>query len=364
MARKAVVAMSGGVDSSVAAALMVEAGFDVTGIMLKLWKGEAANNNSGCCNLDAASDARRVADVLDIPFYVLNFAEHFEDTVIRNFHADYAAGRTPNPCVRCNQWVKFDALLERAMVLGADVLVTGHYARIRNEDGRYRLLRGVDAKKDQSYVLWMLSQEQLARTILPIGEMEKTETRGIAASLGLRTAAKPDSQEICFVRAGDTAAYVNDNVPEASVGGAIRDTNGNVIGEHRGIGHYTVGQRKGLGVSLGRPVFVTSIDAARNEIVVGDKGDLEIGGLAVSETSFVDGSPGDGTRLFVQHRAHGEVNAARVVSSRPGPLTVSFDDPVAAIAPGQSAVFYSYDEPDEVIGGGIIAATTPAAVAV
>jgi tRNA-specific 2-thiouridylase len=364
MSKKAVVAMSGGVDSSVAAALMVEAGYDVTGIMLKLWKGEAANNNSGCCNLDAASDARRVADTLGIPFYVLNFAEHFEDTVIRNFHADYAAGRTPNPCVRCNQWVKFDALLERAKVLGADVLVTGHYARIRNEDGRFKLYRGVDGNKDQSYVLWMLSQEQLAHTMLPIGEMNKTETRRIAASLGLRTAAKPDSQEICFVRAGDTGAYVNENVPEASLSGVIRDVGGNLLGEHRGVGHYTVGQRKGLGISLGRPVFVTSIDATRNEIVVGDKEDLEVGGLAVDETSFVDGPPAEGTRVFVQHRAHGDVNPAHVVRAGSGGFTVEFEGPVTAIAPGQSAAFYSYENPDELIGGGIISATTPARVAV
>ncbi len=360
--KKAVVAMSGGVDSSVAAALLVERGYDVTGIMLKLWRGEAANTDSGCCNLGAAEDARRVADVLGIPFYVLNFAEAFENTVIRNFHEDYAAGRTPNPCVRCNQWVKFGTLLERATTIGADVLATGHYARVREGDGKFRLLRGRDANKDQSYVLWMLSQSELARTLFPIGEMEKSETRAVAHQLGLRTATKPDSQEICFVRGGDTQAYISDNVAEASIEGLIVDTSGEVVGRHRGIGHYTVGQRKGLGVALGRPMFVTSIDVGDNKVVVGDRSDLEVSGVVVDEMNFVDEAVLEGTRVLIQHRAHGDVNPGRVVRSDPGGLTAAFDRPVAAIAPGQSAAFYSTSEPDELLGGGIIASTVPTAV--
>ena len=362
--KKAVVAMSGGVDSSVAAALLVERGYDVTGIMLKLWRGEAANTDSGCCNLGAAEDARRVADVLGIPFYVLNFAEDFENTVIRNFHEDYAAGRTPNPCVRCNQWVKFGTLLERAKVIGADVLATGHYARVVEREGQFRLLRGRDANKDQSYVLWMLSQTELAQTLFPVGELEKSETRALAAQLGLRTAAKPDSQEICFVRGGDTQAYITDNVAEASIEGPIVDTSGEVVGTHRGIGHYTVGQRKGLGVALGRPMFVTSIDVPANKVVVGDRSDLDVSGLVVEEVSFVGDALDEGTALHVQHRAHGEVNPARVVRADGGTITVAFDGPVAAIAPGQSAAFYSADDPDELVGGGIISSTIPAAVAV
>ncbi|MEA2446658.1 MAG: tRNA-uridine 2-sulfurtransferase, partial [Actinomycetota bacterium] len=255
---RAVVAMSGGVDSSVAAALLVERGYDVTGIMLKLWKGEAENNASGCCNLGAADDARRVADVLGIPFYVLNFAERFEESVIRNFEEDYAEGRTPNPCVRCNQWIKFDALLERADALGAEFLATGHYARVVGQGDHRRLLRGVDRNKDQSYVLWMLRQEQLARCLFPVGDMEKPATRALASQLGLRTAAKPDSQEICFVRNGDVGEYISARVPGASVEGQILDTDGEVLGTHKGIGNYTVGQRRGLGISLGMPVFVNS----------------------------------------------------------------------------------------------------------
>ncbi|MDQ3941398.1 MAG: tRNA 2-thiouridine(34) synthase MnmA [Actinomycetota bacterium] len=363
-AKRAVVAMSGGVDSSVAAALMVEAGYEVTGIMLKLWRGEAANSNSGCCNLGAAEDARRVADSLGIPFYVLNFAERFETTVIRNFHRDYAAGRTPNPCVRCNQWVKFGALLDRARVLGADYLVTGHYARRRENSGRYRLLRGRDVAKDQSYVLWMLTQDALSRSLFPIGEMNKSETRRIAADLGLRTATKPDSQEICFVREGDTKSYVREHLPEATIEGPIVDASGAVVGRHEGIGHYTVGQRKGLGVALGHPVFVTSIDAARNTISVGDRADLEVSAFTADEASFVDEMPSDGTRVYVQHRAHGDVHVARIHVSGPGRALVEFEQPVVAIAPGQSAAYYSFDDPDELLGGGVIRTTVPAAVAV
>ncbi|MDQ3958659.1 MAG: tRNA 2-thiouridine(34) synthase MnmA, partial [Actinomycetota bacterium] len=304
--RKAVVAMSGGVDSSVAAALLVDAGYDVTGIMLKLWTGEEANANSGCCNLGAAEDARRVADRLGIPFYVLNLAEHFEATVRRDFHEQYAAGRTPNPCVRCNHWVKFDALLERAGALGAEYLATGHYARVRHDGVRYRLHRGVDASKDQSYVLWMLGQGELSRCLFPVGSQHKTETRAVAEELGLRTARKPDSQEICFVRDGDFDAYVDEHLPEAAVPGPIVDAAGTVVGSHRGIGRYTVGQRRGLGVSLGTPVFVTSIDAARNTLRVGSRTDLGTAGARLDEVSFVDPSPLDGTPVLAQYRAHGE----------------------------------------------------------
>jgi tRNA-uridine 2-sulfurtransferase len=356
---KAVVAMSGGVDSSVAAALMVQDGYDVTGVMLKLWRGEAANNNSGCCNIDAASDARRVADALGIDFYVFNFAERFEDTVVRDFQSAYALGRTPNPCVRCNQWIKFGALMERSDALGADVLVTGHYARIRERDGRYRLLRGNDPAKDQSYVLWMLDQRALARTRLPIGEMNKTETRAIAGELGLRTATKPDSQEICFVQSGDLGSYVEQNL--AGMGeGPIVDTSGKRLGEHAGIARYTVGQRKGLGISIGQPLYVTSIDAGSNAITVGSRDELAVGGIEVSEVGWVDAAPPAGTRVYLQHRAHGEVHPAQVGAGNQNAVELAYDEPAFAVAPGQSAVLYSFDDPDEVLGGGVIASTVPA----
>lgn len=356
MARpRAVVAMSGGVDSSVAAALLVEAGYDVTGVMLKLWKGEAANSSSGCCNIGAAEDARRVADVLSIPFYVLNLADHFEETVRRDFHEQYLAGRTPNPCVRCNHWVKFDALLDKAEALGADVLATGHYARVDRHAGRYRLRRGVDATKDQSYVLWMLGQRELARCLFPVGAQEKSVTRAIAAELGLRTAHKPDSQEICFVRDGDFDAYVGESLPAAAVPGPIFDTNGDVVGAHRGIGRYTIGQRKGLGIALGRPVFVTAIDAASNAITVGDRDGLGVAEFVLDELSFVSAPA---ARVLVQYRAHGDAYPATLDGA-----TVRFDEPVEAAAPGQSAALYSTADPDELIGGGIIASTVRATTA-
>ena len=358
--RKAVVAMSGGVDSSVAAALLVEQGYDVTGIMLKLWKDGAANGDSGCCSVGAADDARRVADVLGIPFYVFNFAERFESTVIRDFHDTYADGRTPNPCVRCNQWIKFDTLLERSRQLGADILATGHYARVREVGGSFHLLRGRDRAKDQSYVLWMLTQAELRHVRFPVGDIPtKAETRAIAQGLGLRTADKPDSQEICFVRGGDVGAYIESNVTAASVPGPIRDRDGNVLGQHPGIGRVTIGQRKGLGIALGEPVFVTRIDRGDNSIVVGRREDLAVGGLTVSEVRFVGQRLGPGTGVLVQHRAHGEVTAARVVESE-GDVSVVFQNDVDGIAPGQSAAFYCAEEPDRLLGGGIISSTFPA----
>jgi tRNA-uridine 2-sulfurtransferase len=358
--RRAVVAMSGGVDSSVAAAALVDDGFDVTGIMLKLWRGDAANTSSGCCNVGAAEDARRVADVLDIPFYVLNLADWFEDSVVKDFHHAYASGKTPNPCVRCNQWVKFDALFERAMALGADVLATGHYARVQQRDGRFRLLRGRDDHKDQSYVLWMLTQDQLAHTRFPVGEHDKAETRRIATELGLRTAAKPDSQEICFVPRGDFDSYVGDHMPTAARPGPIVDSGGRVLGQHRGIGRYTVGQRKGLGVSLGMPLFVTDVDATTNAVVVGPREELAVAELSVDEVSFVGDVPCPGMEVFIQHRAHGEVAAGTLHPQSYGRAEVRYYEAVQAVAPGQTAAFYDATDPDELIGGGIISATVPA----
>ena len=359
--KKAVVAMSGGVDSSVAAALMVDQGYDVTGIMLKLWRQGEANTESGCCSVAAADDARRVADLLEIPFYVLNFADRFESSVVRDFRSSYAMGRTPNPCVRCNQWIKFDALLERAEVMGADTLVTGHYARVQTtEGGHARLLRGVDGTKDQSYVLWMLTQERLARCLFPVGGMNKKETRALAARLGLRTATKPDSQEICFVRGGDLGGYIAEHVGEASHPGPVIDKRGDVVGEHLGFGRYTVGQRKGLGVALGRPVYVTSIDATANRIVVGERKDLEIAAARLEEVSFVGPAPEPGGRVLVQHRAHGNVTPARVTTAENGAAQLIYESGVQAVAPGQSAVLYSIADPDELVGGGIVAATEAA----
>lgn len=350
MSRKAVVAMSGGVDSSVAAALMKDAGYDVTGIMLKLWKGEAANNESGCCSLDAAEDARRVAQVLDIPFYVFNFADYFSEAVTAKFLAAYSAGRTPNPCIECNRSVKFSALHRRARALGASVLATGHYARLRTDGDEIRLLRGSDGSKDQSYVLYMLGQEELRSARFPVGEYSKQEIREIASSLGLRTANKPESQEICFVPDGDVHAYLSDQLPLASVEGPIVNGKGERVGTHRGYAHYTVGQRRGLGITAHRPLFVQEIRAPSNTLVVAPRDGVEITELALENVSFTAATPDAGLRASVMTRYRGP-EAEAAIREEASTWSVEFDEPQPPAAPGQAAVFY---RDDEVIGGGTI----------
>lgn len=346
MKPKAVVAMSGGVDSSVAAALMKEEGYDVTGIMLKLWKGAAVNNESGCCSLDAAEDARRVAQVLDIPFYVFNFADYFSRTVISNFVESYSRGHTPNPCVECNRSVKFDALLERARAIGAGVLATGHYARVENG----RLLRGIDRAKDQSYVLYMLGPSELSQAAFPVGRYRKQDIREIAEGLGLRTASKPESQEICFVPKGNVHAFLSETVSGGSEEGPVVTTDGEPIGSHRGFAHYTVGQRRGLGVALGVPLYVREVRAADNAVVVATEDGMDMRELELDEVSFVSGEPTPGLRASVMTRYRGPESGA-TIENRAGRWTVEFDEPCRRAAPGQAAVFY---RGEEVIGGGRI----------
>lgn len=347
--RKAVVAMSGGVDSSVAAALMKEDGYDVVGIMLKLWKGEAANNDSGCCSLDAAEDARRVAQVLDIPFYVLNFADQFSATVIDNFKRRYAAGLTPNPCVECNRSIKFAALLDRARQYGADVLATGHYARTDSVGGRHRLLRACERSKDQSYVLYMLGQEELAMARFPVGGYAKPQIREIAASLGLRTAFKAESQDLCFVPGGDTHSFLSEQVPGGSVPGDVVTADGRRLGRHKGFAHYTIGQRRGLGVGAGLPLYVTDIRPDDNTVVVAGAGQATVDEMTVEGVSMVGGSENE-LRCTVMTRYRGAEVPATVRRTSYG-ASVVFDQPQARPAPGQTAVFY---RGDEVLGGGTI----------
>ena len=353
MKPKAVVAMSGGVDSSVAAALMKEAGYEVTGVMMKLWKGAAANNESGCCSLDAAEDARRVAQVLDIPFYVFNMADEFDKTVVSKFKSEYTRGRTPNPCVECNRSIKFKSLMERTRAFDASVLITGHYARVTSDGGRYSLRQGIDSSKDQSYVLYMLNQQELEHSMFPVGDYSKPEIRRIASELKLRTANKPESQEICFVPEGDTQRYLAEQLPDASQEGQVVDSAGNVVGVHRGYGHYTVGQRRGVGVGLGFPVYVRSIDPTRNVITVATKEELGVRTLEIEECSFTSDDRPALFRAEVMTRYRGPRALATIQKSGDG-YVAQYDEEQPPPAPGQAAVFY---EGDEVLGGGTICRT-------
>ena len=348
---KVVVAMSGGVDSSVAAALMVEAGHDVIGVTLKQWEDRDGRlPTAGCCTVGDAEDARRVAAQLDIPYYVLDYVDEFRAAVVEPFGRAYLEGRTPNPCVECNRTVRFAALLDRTARLGADVLATGHYARIGWHPSGYQLKRGLDAAKDQSYVLYMLTQEQLGRIRLPVGELTKPEVRDHAARLGLRTASKPDSQEICFVGAGNYRDFLAEHFPEAAHAGPIVDMAGAEVGSHTGTAGFTIGQRRGLGVSLQEPKYVVDIDATSGTVVIGDRDDLLAPGCALTGVTFVGGHPPRRPEVTVKVRYRSRPVPARLHGDG-SEWELTFDEPQPAIAPGQAAVFY--DE-DVVLGGGTI----------
>lgn len=350
---RVMVAMSGGVDSSVAAAMMVEAGHEVLGVTLKLWAGPAGElPTAGCCTVSDAEDARRVAAQLDIPYYVLDYTEPFMSEVVGRFVREYTEGRTPNPCIECNRTVKFERLLGHALELECDALVTGHYARVRRDGDGWHLLRGVDRTKDQSYVLSMLGQAQLSRTMFPVGEQTKQETRLIAERLGLRTAGKPDSQDICFVGHADYRGFVRARAPAAVVPGPIVDPTGAELGRHGGVIDFTIGQRKGLGMAFGTPRYVLDIDASTATVTIGPRSGLLRSSVEVTNMSFVAGHPpADGEPLMVQVRYKGD-GAAATISSRDDDWLVSFAEPQPGIAPGQTAVAY---RGDEVIGGGLIA---------
>ncbi|MBT8165945.1 MAG: tRNA 2-thiouridine(34) synthase MnmA [Acidimicrobiia bacterium] len=348
---KVVVAMSGGVDSSVAAALMVEEGHEVVGVTLKQWEDVDGNlPTAGCCTVGDAEDARRVSAQLDIPYYVLDYVDEFRAAVVEPFGMSYLAGRTPNPCVECNRTVRFNALLERTADLGADMLATGHYARIGQDGDGYHLRKGVDPGKDQSYVLHMLTQAQLAQIQLPVGELTKPAVREHAARLGLRTAGKPDSQEICFVGDGNYRDFLADHFPETARPGPIVDMAGAVVGTHPGTAGFTIGQRRGLGVALQEPKYVVDIDSETSTIVIGDRHDLLAAGCVVDDVSFVSGRLPAGGAVEVKVRYRSRPVPARLSPDGDQWLVV-FDDPQPAVAPGQAAVFY---RGDEVLGGGTI----------
>jgi tRNA-uridine 2-sulfurtransferase len=358
MKERVVVGMSGGVDSAVTAALLLEQGYEVIGVTMLIWNppGLDRAEQGGCCGLGAAEDARRVASRLGIRHYVLDFQDVFYDTVIRNYVEEYRAGRTPNPCIRCNEYVKFGALLQRAEQLGAERVATGHYARIRRDEetGRWLLLRGADARKDQSYALYRLKQDQLARTLFPLGEMEKPRTRALAAELGLPVAGKPDSQEVCFVPDNDYPSFLAELIPESRMEGEVVDPEGRPLGRHHGVAGFTIGQRKGLGISAPLPMYVTSIDPGTNRLTVapGDHPSLYAREVTASSPNLIAvRQPGGSCSVTAKIRYNMPDRPATLAVAGEDCLRVTFNEPQRAVTPGQAVVCY---EGEVVLGGGVI----------
>jgi tRNA-specific 2-thiouridylase len=367
---RVVVGMSGGVDSSVAAALLKEQGYDVVGIMLRLWaepptegadEDAAQARENACCSIESMGDARRVAAQLDIPFYVINVEEPFRETIVDYFYDEYRAGRTPNPCLRCNRTIRFTLLLERALALGADYLATGHYVRVDDDPvtGLRRLRRASDVTKDQSYVLHVLSQYQLSHALFPLGEYTKPEVRAMAAERGLPVATKAESQEICFVAANDYRGFVRryaeaKGMP-APEPGPILDLSGRALGAHSGLANYTVGQRKGLGIAAREPLHVLQLDSARNAVIVGPAAALDCDTFTVRQTTWTRDTPPDGPmRVEVKVRYKAQPVSGLVTPLPDGRAEVTLDQPIRAVTPGQAAVFYGGAEGDEALGGGLI----------
>jgi tRNA-specific 2-thiouridylase len=373
--QKVVVAMSGGVDSSVAAALLLDRGYDVVGCFMRLGSDdsvEAADaacttpaqadakhatadrpvkqKHQGCCSLNDAEDARLVASILGVPFYVLNFRKDF-GRIMDYFVAEYNAGRTPNPCVRCNDWLKFGKLADYAASIDADYVATGHYARIDRSNGRTRLLCGVDGHKDQSYVLFGMTRPQLERMMLPIGELDKTETRRIAQAKGLPVFNKPDSYEICFVPDNDYRGFIDRRSPRQVAAGNVVDSDDNVLGTHDGHQHFTIGQRRGISVSLGYPIYVIDKDAKTNTVTVGAKKQLLAEGLAANQTNWLIDPPADTTPCTAKIRSNSPAVPATVRVTGSDALEVRFEQRQRAVSPGQVVACY---QGDELIGGGWI----------
>ena len=351
---KALIAMSGGVESSLAAKLMKDKGFDCIGCTMKLYHNEDAGIESSrtCCSLDDVEDARSVAYKLGIPFYLFNFTDAFRDTVIRKFIESYENGITPNPCIDCNRYMKFDKLYQRAKTLGCDYIVTGHYARIEEQAGKFVLKKALDETKDQSYVLYSMTQEQLAHTIFPLGSMRKTEVRAIAEESGFVNADKPDSQDICFVPNGDYASVIELQAGKESAEGNFVDKQGNNLGRHKGVIHYTIGQRKGLGVSSTEPLYVCGICPQDGNVILGSNDDLFSREAYVSDFNWISGEvPGSEFRCKAKIRYRQPEQCVTVIPTGADTVHITFDEPQRAITPGQAAVLY---DGDIVLGGGTI----------
>ncbi|MEX2158085.1 MAG: tRNA 2-thiouridine(34) synthase MnmA [Dehalococcoidia bacterium] len=354
---RVIVAMSGGVDSAVAAGLLAREGYDVVGITMRLWTHEdplAPRYRRRCCPAEDIDDARAAAGALGIPHYVVNMEDEFGRRVVDYFVEEYQRGRTPNPCLPCNEHIKFHALMAHAEALDAPYLATGHYARIERDAGRYRLFAANDTEKDQSYVLYMLGQQELSRVLFPIAAYRKDEIRALAQDLGLPNAAKPDSADICFLPTEDYRDFIAERVPQRE--GEIVDSDGSVVGRHRGVAGFTVGQRRGLGVALGEKRYVTAIDPSLNVITIGREGDLLASALTAESLRWVAGAPPADefeAGVKIRYRAASEPATVRIAGDR---AVVRFELPLRAVALGQAAVFY---RSGEVLGGGIIASSGP-----
>ena len=353
--------MSGGVDSSVAAALLVEQGYEVIGVMMRLWAeiGPGTGSSNKCCSLEAVNDARAVAQRLNIPFYLINVERPFKSQVVDFFIEEHAAGRTPNPCLACNRHIRFGYLLDYARNLGAAYLATGHYARVRSEgSGPYQLWRGADQAKDQSYVLHVLGQAELAQAMFPAGEYTKPQVRALAAERGLPTASRAESQDLCFIADGDYRRFLHDWAPEIANPGPILDRQGRQLGTHRGLPSYTVGQRSGLGIAAPRPLYVLEMDQARNALIVGPVEELGSDRLRTGPVNWVSGeAPSDPLRAGVQIRYHTPPTPALITPLPDGGAEVQFAAPLRGAMPGQGAVFYAGDR---CLGGGVITETNAA----
>lgn len=352
------VGTSGGVDSSVAAALLLEQGYDVTAVTLKLWDGHEEELDSlpgnSCCSLDDIEDARKVSFKLGIPHYVLNFKDVFKESVINYFVRTYKEGRTPNPCIACNKYIKMSGMLDKALSMGFDYIATGHYAGINfnTESGRYELHRGYSVEKDQSYALYNFTQKQLAHTLLPLGNMEKSGTRDIARKYSLEIAEKPDSQEICFVENDDYISFIEKYTNEKLKPGLFKDKNGNILGEHKGIAGYTIGQRKGIGINLNERMYVTKKDFENNVVILGKKEDLYTDTLFAEDLNFIKvPAPEYGMRVEAKIRYNSSPEPAVIYPESQDCVKVVFDKPVRAVTPGQAVVFY---DGINVVGGGTI----------
>lgn len=348
--KKVMIGMSGGVDSSVAAYLLQKEGYDVIGVTMQIWPDQ--QHDDGCCSLSSVEDARRVANKFGIPYYVFNMKEDFQKYVIEYFVKEYESGRTPNPCIACNKYIKFGSLLDKAKSIDIDYVATGHYAIIEKLNGRYILKKSVDDTKDQSYVLYNLTQEQLSKTVFPLGKYKKTEIRRIAKELELNVASKPDSQEICFIDDNDHHRFIKEHTGNEPKKGFFVDTKGNTLGIHEGISKYTIGQRRGLGIVTGKPMFVLDIDVENNTVVLGDNEDLFTKEFLVNDLNWISIEELDrNMEVKAKIRYKTPEESATIIPIENNKVKVIFDKEQRAVTSGQSVVFYI---DDTVVGGGII----------